>query len=237
MALPDDFDNRPVGLAPLPLTGTPGSCSRFELARVGWEFYDGVMHALGFPPDFPDGHVCQFTGPLDDDTWFMANGWLSRDHSEDFFRDVAMPVVQRKLAESDVRPDIEPDTLSVDSLVLGPDALRFCIEDEDVDGAAVRAYGHAPVLLASGEESIPRDEYDSILASLGLPETVPPGMIAQMRGTAGEGEWFAYDVWRDLDVAIATAPEIATTARRVPMRRIAINRHFVHTPPDDRGPG
>lgn len=236
MTLIEDFDGRATALAPLPLTAAPGSCSRFELERVGWTFYDQVMNALGFPPTFPDGHVCQFTGPLEDGTWFMANGWLSRDHSENFFRDEAMPIVQQMLAESDVRPDIEPDALIVESLVLGPDALEFCPEDADVDGAAVRRYGHEPILLASSAETIARGEYDAANTSAGLPRGVQPGLIAQMIGSTGAGAWFAYDVWRDFQSATSVTPAIAATARRIPMRRIAFNRDYLISP-GHRSPG
>lgn len=227
MALPNDSILRPIGLAPLPLTGTPRSCSRFEIELIGWEFYDSVMRGLGFPPRFPDGHVCQFTGPHENGCWFIANVWLSREHSERFFRDEAIPVFQQELTKSDLRPDIEPDTLVVESFVLGSDAMHFRMTgDHDTGGAAVKRFGHSPLLLASGDATLSIDDYDAAVAALALPDVVPPGLIAQMRGRTGGG-WFSYDVWQDIETAARATPLIAATARRVPMRRIAINEELI----------
>lgn len=208
--------------APLALNEPAGFCSRFEIAGVSWDFYNGVMKRFGFPESYPEGMVCQFTGPAKGG-WFMTNVWLTREHSEAFFRDIAMPLIQQHMIESGEHPDIEPESLAVDSLVLSPDALFFADIGADAGAVAVGRFGGAPILLESDATTIRQDVYEAEAGLLGLPDYVPNGLIAQLRGKTAAGEWTAQDVWRSPLDAAAAAPAIAKTARRIEMRRIAAN--------------
>ncbi len=220
--------------APLALNERAGFCSRFEIVGVGWDFYSGVMKRFGFPTSYPDGMVCQFTGPVDDG-WFMTNIWLTREHSETYFRDVAMPLIQQHMIESGDHPDIEPESLAIESLVLSSDAMFFTGIGADDGAVAIDRFGGAPILLESDATTINQDVYDAEAGRLGLPDFVPNGLIAQLRGTTAAGEWVAQDVWRSpLDAAAAT-PAIAKSARRIEMRRIAANpRSIQKTAPPPR---
>jgi hypothetical protein len=208
--------------APLALNERASFCSRFELSGVGWDFYDGVMKRFGFPTACPEGMVCQFAGPVENG-WFMTNVWLTRAHSENYFRDTAMPLIQQHMIESGEHPDIEPESLTVESLVLSPDALFFADIGVDAGGVAIREFGGAPILLESDASTIDRDAYVIETTRLGLPDCVPDGLIAQLRGTTASGDWLAQDVWRSPLDAVAATPAIARSARRIEMRRIAVN--------------
>ncbi|MBI4897631.1 MAG: hypothetical protein HY827_04615 [Actinobacteria bacterium] len=223
----------PETAAPLTLNEPAGFCSHFELAGVGWDFYDGMMTRFGFPQTCPEGMVCQFAGPVEHG-WFMTNVWLTREHSETYFRDTAMPLIQQHMIESGDHPDIEPESLAIEALLLSPDALFFADIGTDAGGVAIGKFGGAPVLLESNATTIERDAYVAEFDRLGLPEIVPDGLIAHLHGFTAAGDWLAQDVWRSSLDAAATAPAITQTARRVNLRRIAVNPRSIPKSPAAR---
>lgn len=173
-------------------------CASFYTSPdVGTDRYEFVYRAIyraidvGDPP--PTGLAMHLYG-TDGKTIRGISLWRSREEFDRHFMMVVSGVVVDMVREMGVSTDargeasdVQPDTVVVDDVLVGPQATRFVLPGAKDSRALITELEERPVLVELNLPGLTKRQYFAAIARSGLEASMPEGLIAHFAGDSPDG--------------------------------------------------